>query len=73
MSNDAPYLDPALPVDERVADLVGRMTTAEKVGQMLQLDARDDLVAQVLRINVGSILHTSPERIVRAQPLPTSP
>lgn len=69
MSNDAPYLDPALPVDERVADLVGRMTTAEKVGQMLQLDARDDLDDQVLRINVGSILHTSPERIVRAQEL----
>ena len=65
----APYLDPQLPVDSRVADLVGRMTTAEKVGQMMQLDARDDLDDQVLRINVGSILHASPERIVRAQEL----
>jgi beta-glucosidase len=32
---DAPYRDPRRPVDERVADLVGRMTLAEKVGQMV--------------------------------------
>lgn len=30
------YLDPALPVAERVADLLGRMTLAEKAGQMFQ-------------------------------------
>ena len=43
----APYLDPALPVAQRVADLLGRMTVEEKVGQMMQLDARDDLSIQV--------------------------
>ena len=37
----APYQDPALPVAERVADLVGRMTLEEKVGQMMQLNAKD--------------------------------
>jgi beta-glucosidase len=31
----APYWDPARPLDERVADLVGRMTVAEKVGQTM--------------------------------------
>ncbi|WP_285106066.1 glycoside hydrolase family 3 N-terminal domain-containing protein [Promicromonospora sp. MEB111] len=31
-----PYRDPALPVAERVADLLGRMTLAEKAGQMFQ-------------------------------------
>ncbi len=31
---DAPYLDPKLPVDERVNDLVSRMTLDEKVSQM---------------------------------------
>ncbi len=31
-----PYLDPALPVDQRVDDLLGRMTLQEKVGQMCQ-------------------------------------
>ncbi|MFI2487457.1 glycoside hydrolase family 3 protein [Promicromonospora kroppenstedtii] len=30
------YRDPALPVAERVADLLGRMTLAEKAGQMFQ-------------------------------------
>ncbi|MDQ0727039.1 glycoside hydrolase family 3 N-terminal domain-containing protein [Microbacterium sp. W4I20] len=64
-----PYLDPALSIPERVADLLGRMTLEEKIGQMLQLDARDDLDDHILRRNVGSILHTSPERILRANEL----
>ncbi|HWV48297.1 MAG TPA: glycoside hydrolase family 3 protein, partial [Microbacterium sp.] len=64
-----PYLDPSLPVADRVADLLRRMTVEEKVGQMLQLDARDDLDDHILRRHVGSILHTSPERIIRAREL----
>jgi len=31
---DAPYKNPALPVDQRVDDLIGRMTLEEKVAQM---------------------------------------
>jgi beta-glucosidase len=31
---NAPYLNPDLPIDERVRDLVGRMTLAEKLSQM---------------------------------------
>ncbi|MDQ4215122.1 glycoside hydrolase family 3 N-terminal domain-containing protein [Microbacterium sp. ASV81] len=69
MSERMPYQDPSLPTPDRVADLLGRMRVEEKIGQMLQLDARDDLDDQVLRMHVGSILHTSPERIVRAQEL----
>jgi beta-glucosidase len=34
----APYLDPSLPVDQRVADLLGRMSLQEKVGQMTQIN-----------------------------------
>ncbi|WP_144876303.1 glycoside hydrolase family 3 N-terminal domain-containing protein [Microbacterium sp. 1.5R] len=64
-----PYLDPELPIAARVADLLDRMTVEEKVGQMLQLDARDDLDDHVLRHHVGSILHTSPERLIRANEL----
>lgn len=64
-----PYQNPALPIPERVADLLGRMTLEEKIGQMLQLDARDDLDDHILRRQVGSILHTSPERILRANEL----
>ncbi|MFF2276929.1 glycoside hydrolase family 3 N-terminal domain-containing protein [Agromyces sp. NPDC058126] len=63
------FRDPALPIADRVADLVARMTVEEKVGQMLQLDARDDLDDLVLGKHVGSILHTSPERLDRAHEL----
>lgn len=61
-----PYQDPALPVAERVADLVGRMTLPEKVGQMMQLDARDDVRGLVEDMHVGSILHASPEHLHEA-------
>ncbi|RPF21123.1 glycoside hydrolase family 3 N-terminal domain-containing protein [Myceligenerans xiligouense] len=66
---DLPYLDTALTVADRVEDLIARMTPEEKVGQMLQLDARDDLDDHVLRRQAGSILHASPERIRAAHEL----
>ena len=69
LTESLPYLDPELPIAARVADLLDRMTVEEKVGQMLQLDARDDLDDHVLRRHVGSILHTSPERLIRANEL----
>jgi len=64
-----PFRDPALPTAQRVADLLARMTLEEKVGQMLQLDARGDLADAVQRRHAGSILHTSPERILEANRL----
>ncbi|OZG56688.1 beta-glucosidase [Bifidobacterium tissieri] len=64
-----PFRDPSLSVDERIADLLGRMTLREKIGQMMQLDARGDLDDEILRVNVGSILHTSPENLYRAADL----
>jgi beta-glucosidase len=64
-----PYQDSSLPVRERVEDLLGRMTLPEKVGQMLQLDARQDLSEIVLDKLAGSILHTSPAKLVEAAEL----
>ena len=62
-----PYKNPALPAEERIADLVGRMTLEEKVGQMMQLDARSgDLEDLIVNKHVGSILHTSPADLPRA-------
>jgi beta-glucosidase len=63
------YLDPSRSVSERIADLLGRMDAAEKVGQMLQLDAREDLHDAVLRRMAGSILHASPARLLEAHAL----
>ena len=68
-TQSVPYLDPTMPIGGRVADLLGRMSVEEKVGQMLQLDARDDIDDHVLSKHVGSILHASPERLIQAQAL----
>jgi beta-glucosidase len=35
LAQQEPYLDPSLPVDARVRDLIGRMTLTEKVSQLL--------------------------------------
>jgi len=51
------YRDPSQPIERRVDDLLSRMTLAEKVGQMMQLDGREDPVGQVKRFEPGSILH----------------
>ena len=67
--SDLPYLDARRPVAERVADLLQRMTVQEKVGQMLQLDAREGLERHVLSTHVGSILHASPQRLAEAHEL----
>jgi beta-glucosidase len=64
-----PYLDPTLPVADRVADLLSRMTREEKVGQMMQLDARDGVKEHILDKHVGSILHTSPALVLEAHEL----
>ncbi|RMI13787.1 glycoside hydrolase family 3 N-terminal domain-containing protein [Cellulomonas triticagri] len=63
------YTDPTLPVPDRVADLLARMTLEEKVGQMMQLSAPDGIEEQVLEKHVGSILHASPELILQAHDL----
>ncbi|PFG18384.1 beta-glucosidase [Propionicimonas paludicola] len=55
------FRDPSLPIEERIDDLLGRLTLAEKVGQMLMLDAREDLEDAIVARHAGSILHTSPE------------
>ncbi|MEO7448125.1 MAG: glycoside hydrolase family 3 N-terminal domain-containing protein [Humibacillus sp.] len=61
-----PYRDPALPVEKRLDDLLARMTLPEKVGQMLQLDARGDLDEIVNTRLAGSILHASSESLLAA-------
>src|SRR5262245_31160614 len=53
-----PYMDASLPVDQRVADLMGRMTLVEKIGQMTQAErgavsGNPNLIAQQ---NLGSVL-----------------
>jgi beta-glucosidase len=53
-----PYQDPSLPVSQRVDDLLGRMTLAEKVGQMTQTERYQvyDDATPITRYALGSIL-----------------
>ncbi len=53
-----PYLNPKLPVEQRVRDLLGRMTLAEKVGQMTQAErgAATTDATLVARLGLGSVL-----------------
>ena len=71
VTSAVPYLDPALPIADRVADLVGRMTLPEKIGQMMQLNAQDGVEHLVTDLHAGSILHASPERVELAHELTT--
>ena len=57
-SAQAPYENSSLPTSRRVADLLGRMTLAEKVGQMTQAE-RGDVAADpslVTTWGLGSVL-----------------
>lgn len=55
---EAPYLNPRLPVAQRVSDLLGRMTLQEKVGQMTQAErgAVDANQGQITDLALGSLL-----------------
>ena len=68
---DRAYLDPTLSTAERIEDLLARMTLPEKVGQMLQLNAMEDVQHLVEDLHAGSILHASPERLTQAMDLAT--
>lgn len=57
-SNYTKYRDPKQPVKERVADLMSRMTLAEKIAQMAQVDHVIGATPEAVRdYSLGSILH----------------
>jgi beta-glucosidase len=64
-----PYLNPALSVSDRVADLLARMTLPEKVGQLMLLDARGDDLSFINSMQPGSILHVLGAKVGRAMHL----
>jgi beta-glucosidase len=51
-----PYLDPSLPVPQRVADLMSRMSLDEKLGQMTQAERGSATAADVTQYRLGSVL-----------------
>src|SRR4051794_3431683 len=57
-SQQLPYENPNLPVNQRVADLLARMTLDEKIGQMTQAERAsvDKDTSQITTSNLGSLL-----------------
>jgi beta-glucosidase len=50
------YLDPSLPVAERVDDLLARMTLAEKIGQMTLVEKNSLLPTDITTKAIGAVL-----------------
>lgn len=55
-AQDEPYRNPALPIEERVEDLLGRMTLEEKIGQMTQIEKGSISFDETAELFLGSIL-----------------
>lgn len=57
MADTLPYRNAALPIAQRVEDLLARMTPEEKVGQLMQYDGRQDGIEALCTAGkAGSIL-----------------
>ncbi len=61
------YQGSQYPTEDRVEDLLGRMTIEEKIGQMCQVDGRFDPVKLLNEKHIGSFLHIVGEETVELQ------
>ncbi|HYP76997.1 MAG TPA: glycoside hydrolase family 3 N-terminal domain-containing protein [Polyangiaceae bacterium] len=66
MSETPTYKDPSLPIEQRVEDLIERMTLAEKVGQLLQLNGQIEPLRTVRELQPGSLLHILNDQLAEA-------
>ncbi|MBN2672699.1 MAG: glycoside hydrolase family 3 C-terminal domain-containing protein, partial [Deltaproteobacteria bacterium] len=67
MTELAVYMNSSKGIDERVRDLLSRMTLREKLGQMLQMSVNDGTLQQFIgEMHVGSLFHIRTSQIVDA-------
>ncbi|TDB71311.1 beta-glucosidase, partial [Actinomadura sp. KC216] len=55
-ADSTPYLDPRPAVEDRVDDLLGRMSLDDKLGQMTQPERRFVTPEEITRYGIGSVL-----------------
>lgn len=53
---DAPYLNSKLSIDERVDDLISRMSDREKIGQMILIEKNSLRKGDIEKYNIGALL-----------------
>ncbi|HNT24532.1 MAG TPA: glycoside hydrolase family 3 N-terminal domain-containing protein [Anaerolineales bacterium] len=63
------YRNPSLSVEERVADLLGRMTLEEKVGQLIMWNGQANDLSFINTRHAGSILHIWGQKLDQAMSL----
>jgi beta-glucosidase len=61
------YQDASQAIGVRIKDLLGRMTLEEKIGQMIQIDGREDGETWIREKHIGSILHVTGDEAERLQ------
>jgi beta-glucosidase len=66
MSQTPLFRDPKQPIEDRVTDLLSRMTLPEKVGQMMQLNGQHGPVEIVQTMQPGSLLHILNDELIGA-------
>lgn len=64
--NQPIYRNPSQSIDDRLGDLLGRMTLEEKIGQLLMIDARGDFETKIRKNWPGAALHILPPDSDRA-------
>ncbi|MDG5815671.1 glycoside hydrolase family 3 N-terminal domain-containing protein [Chitinispirillales bacterium ANBcel5] len=69
MENCALYLNTNLSPEQRADNLLSVMTLEEKVGQMVQLDGRENIDKVIEEQNPGSVLHVLNEQAAHVQKL----
>lgn len=63
------YKNPSFTSEQRTKDLLARMTIEEKIGQMCQVDGRNDPLMWIQKRHVGSFLHVTGNEPIRLQKL----
>ncbi|GAB4573721.1 MAG: hypothetical protein Kow0077_16920 [Anaerolineae bacterium] len=53
---DAAYRNPDLPIEERIDDLLARMTLAEKIGQMTLIEKNSMALEDIAYLGIGGLL-----------------